>query len=69
MMDAEPALWDSELEDFLEQATRRPSMNEGRAHVFIGDSIAQNAPVGVSEPCLFSGSRKEALTATVGEDI
>ena len=73
-MDVEPVLWDSDLEEFLERAIHRPSMNEGRTHVFIGDSIAKNAPVRVSEPNLLlrlekRGHSWKRLAATIGEDI
>ena len=73
-MDAEPVLWDSDLEEFLERALHRPSVNEGRTHVFIGDSIAKNAPVRVSEPNLLlrlerNGHSWKRLAATIGEDI
>lgn len=72
-MELEPVLWDSDLEDFLENAVQ-PQENE-RTHVIIGDSIAKRAPgLGVAAPNLLlrldeTGHSWRRLATEVKQDI
>ena len=73
-MEDEPLLWDSDLENFLEEALRRSPDSSGRTHVLIGDSVARDAPIGVAPPDLLfhvvkGGHSWRRLVAEVGDNI